>query len=191
MYCSLADLAMARKTYMEAFKAAQQGGADRLVKIKLLHSAADIDMQSLDWRQAMRMLEQIRTLQPEEGETRAQIILLSLRLGQEPQALAELDNFSAYLISNQQQEKLPALIDGLLVDYPESIPLRRRLADAYAGSGRIGEAVSQLDTIGEKLLQAGDRAGALQTVETIIALSPPNKAEYEVLLDQMRKEGLK
>ncbi len=191
VYYSLADLGMARKTYMEAFKVAQQGSLDPAVKIRLLKRAADIDMQSLEWRQAMRLLEQIRTLQPEDGETRSQIIRLNFRLGQEQQALSELDNFSAYLISSHRHKELTAFIDGLLADYPESIPLRRRLADAHATAGAIGEAVSQLDAIGEMLLQSGDRAGAMQTIEAIIALSPPNKSDYILLLDQMRREGMK
>lgn len=191
VYYSLADLGMARKTYMEAFKAAQQGGLERSVKVRLLKRAADIDIQSLEWRQAMRLLEQIRTLQPEDGETRAQIIHLNFRLGHEQQALSELDNFSAYLSSTHQHRQLIDFLNELLVDYPESIPLRRRLTDAYANAGAVSEAVTQLDTIGEMLLQSGDRAGAVQTIEAIIALSPPNKNDYLLLLDQMRKEGMK
>jgi hypothetical protein len=36
------------------------------------------------------------------------------------------------------------------------------------------------------LLQTGDRAGAIQTIETIIALAPPNRAEYITLLRQLQ-----
>ncbi len=92
VYYSLADLNMARKTYTEALRTAQQANVDRSLRVRILHRMADIDVQSLDWRQALRVLEQIRTLQPDDFEARSQIIQLNIRLGQEPQALAEVDN---------------------------------------------------------------------------------------------------
>jgi len=63
-YYNLADLAMARKTYTRAFRFAQTANIDRESKVKLLHRMADIDMQSLDWRNAIRVYEQIRTIEP-------------------------------------------------------------------------------------------------------------------------------
>jgi tetratricopeptide (TPR) repeat protein len=183
---SLADLSMARKTYMDALKVAQQTNVDRFLKIKLLHRVADIDMQSLDWRQALRVLEQVRTLQPDDDGARSQIIQLNFRMGQEQQALAELDNYLAYLSSNNQYKRLGAFLTGMVNEHPDNIPLRRRLADAYRQFGQLADAILQLDTIGEMLLQAGDRAGAIQTIETIIALAPPNKTEYITLLRQLQ-----
>jgi len=188
VYYNLADMGMARKTYLEALKTAQHANTDRAVKVKLLHRVADMDMQSLDWRQALRIFEQIRTLQPDDEEARSQIIHMNVRFGQEQQALAEMDNMIAYMTSNNQHKKLIAFLQQLLNDFPDSIPLRRRLADVYANAGMVAEAVVELDTIGDALLQSGDRAGAIQTVEKIISLGPRNKAEYLALLDQMRRE---
>jgi len=181
-------MGMARKTYLEALKTAQHANADRSVKVKLLHRIADMDMQSLDWRQALRIFEQIRTLQPDDEGARSQIIHMNVRFGQEQQALAEMDNMIAYMTSNNQHMKLIAFLRQLLTDFPDSIPLRRRLADVYANSGMVAEAVVELDTIGDALLQSGDRVGAIQTIEKIVAMGPRNKAEYLALLDQMRRE---
>ena len=177
---------MARKTYTDALRVAQQSNVDRYLKIRLLHRVADIDMQSLDWRQALRVLEQIRTLQPDDEGARTQIIQLNFRMGQEPQALAEMDNFLAYLSSTNQHQKLGVFLTSMVNEYPDNIPVRRRLADAYRQFGQLADAILQLDTIGEMLLQAGDRAGAIQTIETIIALAPPNRAEYITLLRQLQ-----
>ena len=176
---------MARKTYLDALRVAQQSKVDRVLKIKLLHRVADIDMQSLDWRQALRIMEQIRTLQPDDEGARTQIIQLNFQMGQEQQALDELDNFLAYLSSNNQRQKLGRFLTNMVNEHPDNIPVRRRLADAYRQTGQLAEAILQLDSIGEMLLEAGDRAGAIQTIETIIALSPPNKAEYITLLRQL------
>lgn len=187
VYYSLADLNMARKTYTEALRTAQQANVDRALRVRILHRMADIDVQSLDWRQALRVLEQVRTLQPDDFEARSQIVQLNIRLGQEPQALAEVDNCIAYLSSINQPEKSIKFLEGLIAEYPQNIPLRRRLVDVYRDAGRTTEAVSQLDEIGDMLLDAGDRAGAIQTLEMIISLEPPNKAEYQHLLEQIKK----
>jgi tetratricopeptide (TPR) repeat protein len=187
VYYSLADLNMARKTYTEALRTAQQAGVDRSLRVRILHRMADIDVQSLDWRQALRVLEQIRTLQPEDFKARLQIIELNLRLGQEPQALAEVDNCSAYLSGSNQPERLIQFMKELIAEYPQNIPMRRRLADVYRDLDRKKEAINELDVIGDMLLEAGDRGAAIQTVEMILSMDPPNRAEYQILLEQIRK----
>jgi tetratricopeptide (TPR) repeat protein len=187
VYYSLADLNMARKTFTEALRTAQQANVDRSLRVRILHHMADIDVQSLDWRQALRVLEQIRTLQPDDFEARAQIIQLNIRLGQEPQALAEVDNCIDHLSNSNQPDKLIKFMEALVAEYPRNIPIRRRLADIYRDLGRKTEAVNQLDEIGEMLLEMGDRGVAIQTVEMIIAMDPPNKAEYLHFLEQIKK----
>jgi tetratricopeptide (TPR) repeat protein len=187
VYYSLADLNMARKTYTEALRTAQQTNADRSMRVRILHRMADIDVQSLDWRQAMRVLEQVRTLQPDDFDARSQIIQLNIRLGQEPQALAEVDNCIAHLSSSNQPDKLIKFMTGLVAEYPRNIPMRRRLVDIYRDLGRKTEAVTQLDEIGDILLEMGDRGAAIQTVEMIISMDPPNRAEYQHLLEQIKK----
>jgi len=187
VYVRLADLGMARKTYTDALRAAQQANLERSLRVKILFQMADIDMQSLDWRQALRIFEQIRTLQPDDQEARHNLVELNFRLGQEQQALAELDNYIAHLNSHNQGAKALEFLVGLTNEHPKRVPLRRRLADLYRLLGQPNQAIEQLDTIGELLLDTGDRAGAVQTVEMILSLNPPNRGEYQQLLDQLRK----
>ena len=71
-------------------------------------------------------------------------------------------------------------------EYPDRIPVRRRLADFYKQLGRIEDSIKQLDALGDLLLEAGDRAATIQTVEMILALNPPNKDDYEEVLKQLR-----
>ena len=47
---------------------------------------ADIDMQRLDWRQALRIFEQLRTLELDDAATRKSLIDLNIRLNQPTQA---------------------------------------------------------------------------------------------------------
>jgi tetratricopeptide (TPR) repeat protein len=185
-YFNLADLDMVRKTYTDALRLAQQPKVDRAWRIKILHRMADIAMQSLDWRQAIRMYEQIRTVQPDDETARAHLVELNFRLGQEQQAVSELDNFIAYLLGKNEQNKAITFVASLVREYTDRPVVRRRLAELYQQAGRIRDAVDQLDSAGEALLHSGDRAGAIQMVELILALKPENASSYEKLLAQLK-----
>jgi tetratricopeptide (TPR) repeat protein len=187
VYYNLADLSMARKTYTEALRTAQQANAERSLRVKILHRMADIDLQSLDWRQAIRIYEQIRTLQPDDKPARANLVNLNYRLSQEPLALAELDNYLAYMSSHNQENKAADFLVELLEEDPKRVSIRRRLADLYRYLGKKEEAVKQYDTIGELLMETNDRAGALQAIEMILSLNPVNRADYEKLLEEIRR----
>ena len=53
IYYSLAELAEARKTYSRALRFIEQSGLDESYRIRILHRVADIDVQSLNWRQGL------------------------------------------------------------------------------------------------------------------------------------------
>ncbi len=99
----LAELDDARKTYTKALRFVQQANADRSWNIHILQRMADIDMQKLDWKQAVRVFEQIRTLRPDDEGVRKNLIELNLRLGQPAQAYAELENYLAYLQAGNRE----------------------------------------------------------------------------------------
>ncbi len=145
-------------------------------------------MQILDWRQAARIYQQIRSIQPEDEEACRQIIQLNLRLGQEQTAMAELDQHIAALTKSKQPKKLVFFMERLAQENPEQISIRRRLVDAYTAAGLKTEAVAELDRIAEMLLQSGDRAGAIQLIERILTLEPPDRTEYRSLLSRLQTE---
>ncbi len=186
IYYRLAELDMARKTYTTALRLVQQHNADRAWSINILQRMADIDMQRLDWRQALRVYEQIRTLRPDDAAARKQILALNLRLGQMNQAMAELEGYLAYLESNQRAQDIIPFLEDLVNEYGDQIFLRRALAEQYRQAGRIPDAVAQLDAVGESLLEAGDRQGAIETIQMILALNPPNADEYRQALARLQ-----
>jgi len=186
VYYNLADLEMARKTYKEALRLAQQPRVDRQWRVKILHLMADIDLQSLEWRQALRIFEQIRTLQPDDEPSRLSLIELNYRLGQEQAALAEVDNYINYLVGVHRADQAVVFLEKLVSDYPQHNALRCRLGDAYRLNGRKADALRVYDELGEACLEAGDRAGAIGAVEAILALNPDNKNDYLSLLSQLR-----
>jgi tetratricopeptide (TPR) repeat protein len=189
IYYRLAELDLARKTYTTALHLAQQGGANRSWSVKLLQRMADIDMQHLDWRQALRVFEQLRTLEPDDISVRKNLIELNIRLDQKPQGLAELENLLAHLESAGRRRDAIPFLEELVQENPKQIILQRALAEEYRQAKRIPEAVALLDKLGESLLVAGDREGAVQAIEAIIALNPPNQANYRALLARLKPSG--
>jgi tetratricopeptide (TPR) repeat protein len=186
MYYRLAELDMARKTYTAALRQAQHSSKNRDWSIKILQRMADIDMQHLDWKQALRIFEQLRTLRPDDMSVRKNLIELNIRLSQPSQAAAELENFVSTLETAGQRPNTIPFLEDIIEEYPAQVFLRRALAEEYQQAGQIPEAISQLDHIGNLLLDAGDIAGAAQAIERIVAMNPPNVADYRDSLAKLR-----
>jgi tetratricopeptide (TPR) repeat protein len=182
----LAELDAARKTYTIALQLAQQGGANRAWSVKLLQRMADIDMQRLDWKQALRIYEQLRTLVPEDLTVRRNIIDLNNHLNQKTQATDELNSFITYMDGVGRRAEVIPFLEDFIKEDPKQALLRYTLAEEYRRAGRIEQAVAQLDELGESLLSGGDQAGAIQAIETIISMNPPNQANYLTLLEKLR-----
>jgi len=187
-YYSLADLVMARKTYANAFKFAQQSNTNREIKVKLLHRIADIDMQSMDWRSAIRIFEQLRVLEPDDGKARDALFDVNMRLGQPKQAMAELDNYLGHLLSvNRATEALEYINDKILENQNQP-SLYRRLAEVHRLLGRKEEAIRQLEIAKELYLQEGNRSGAIESITAIMALNPPDPNTYHRMLVELQTE---
>ncbi len=185
LYYRMAELDMARKTYTTALRAIQPSDAGRSWSVRILQHMADIDMQRLDWRQAVRVFEQIRTLRPDDQNARKQLVELHTRLGQTDQITVELDNYLTHLAgAGKSEEALPFLKD--LAQELGNAPLFRRvLAAQLQRLGRTPEAIAELDELGEALLQQGNRQDAADVITQIIAMEPPNVADYRKLLAQI------
>ena len=190
IYYRLAELDQARTTYTTALRLAQQGNANRAWSVKLLKRMADIDMQRLDWRQALRIFEQIRTLEPNDFTVRKNLIDLNIRLNQSPQVTAELDSLIGYLQSTSRRADAIPLLNELVSEYPQQVIVRRYLAEEYHQAGNIPEAVAQLDALAETLLNSGDRPAAIQIIEAIVAMNPPNLGDYKNLLVKIKSTSL-
>ncbi len=182
----LAELDTARKTYATALRFVQQANADRVWNVHILQRMADIDMQRLDWKQAVRVYEQIRTLRPDDEGARRNLIELSLRMRQPAQAAAELENYLSYLQTGNKGERGIAFIEELLKERPDDPVLRRALAHAYQQAGRTQEAIAQYDALAESLLDTGRKEEALVIINQILLMNPPNAGQYRQLLMQLK-----
>ncbi len=188
MFYRLAEMDRTRQTYLTAMRLAKQSARNRLWAYQILSHLADIDVQRLDWRQALRFYEQMRTLQPEDQVPRNRIVDLNFRLGQDPAAYSELDNYLDLLENSRQLNEAIAFLECLLEDYPDKSNLRRRLANVFLKASRTAEAISQLDALADAYHEAGEIRNAIQVVEEIIQLNPPDRDQFEAVLKDLRKE---
>ena len=186
IYYRLAELDMARKTYTNALRLVQQGNASRDWNIHILQRMADIDMQRLDWKQALRVYEQIRTLIPDDDASRKQLIELNMRMGQQDRAFNELETYITHLESQNKQELAVTFLEDLARDHEEQPLIKRTLAALLHRSGRMADAIPILDQLGEALLEKGDRQGAMEVINQIVLMNPPNVQDYRALLNQMQ-----
>jgi tetratricopeptide (TPR) repeat protein len=185
----LADLEKARQTYAEALRLAQSPGVDRALASQVLYRMGDIDVQRLDWRQALRTYEQIKSLDPADEEARTTLIDLNFRLGQSRQAFVETDDWIKQLIGAGNIGGAAAFLEKLVNDRPDDIGLRSRLVRLYQQTGRKVDAIAQLETIGDMQIQAGRRADAAQTIQAILALGPTDPAAYQQLLAELQSSA--
>lgn len=185
-YYQLADLDSARTAYADALLLAQQHGLAGEWAARLLHKMGDIDLQRLNWRDAQRVYEQIRDLAPDDHVARATLVDLLFRLGNNRQALAEVDAYLRQLLASGQTAVALSLLEEMLEAHPADQGLVLRLARLYADAGRRDEAITQYDHLGELQLQSGQTAQAAETIRAILALDPPNPGDYQQLLEELQ-----
>ena len=63
--------------------------------------------------------------------------------------------------------------------------LQRELAVQYHKAGQTQKAISLLDSIGDQLIEKGDKEGVREVVTQILAMNPPNAEDYRNLLAQL------
>jgi tetratricopeptide (TPR) repeat protein len=179
------ELDRARKTYASALRLAQQSDSDRSIAVQILYKLVDIDLQKLDIRQALKLLEQIHSLEPEDLNAGLQIVDLNFRLNQDNLAYFEIDKNISIFENSGKGAKAEEFVSSLLNERPEDLELRKRLADLLLRSEKVVQAVAQLDMIADAQLSAGNKNDAAATLRTIISLKPANLAKYQKALQNV------
>lgn len=183
----LADLDRSREAYHSALKISRQSIATREWSVKILNRLADVELQSLNWKEAVRVFEQLRSLQPMESIPRTALVDLYLKLGLSQPALNEVDAYIQLLESSGKSGEIEGFLDRLVIDNPHNTELPRRLAKFYARHDDKETAVKKLDALAEKLLVEKHKEAALPVIALIIDLDPPNRADYETLYKNLEK----
>jgi tetratricopeptide (TPR) repeat protein len=181
----LAQLNNARATYEKGLELAQHQNLDVSWSIKIYKLIADIDTQRLDWRQALRVYEQLRSIASDDEEVRINIFSLNMRLGNLTQAQSELDNYLDHLSNTDQFDKSVHFLEELLLENEELSLPRARLAELYQKANRNSDAISQWNKIVEKSMADNNKEGAKQALRAILVLNPPDIEYYRNALQNL------
>ncbi len=185
-YYQLTDLPAARTTYETALRLAQKSNVSREWSVRFLLQLIDIEMQRLNWREALRLCEQIKALDPHNAQGRMLLVDLHFRVGNAAPALTELDGYLRQLHSAGQSATAVAPLEELLLSQPGNSALVLRLAGLYQQVGRTADAIAQYEAAADAQLNAGENQQAIETIRAILALGPENAADYQQLLSQLQ-----
>jgi len=188
VYYLLADLDEARHYYHTALNLSRQVRSSREQPVKILNQLADIELQSLNWKEAIKVFEQLRSLQPLDPAPRLALIDLYSRLGLSPAAMNEMDAYLKLLETEDKQEAAENFLDELLIERPDNSEIQKRMAAYYVNQGKYDTAIVKLDALAEKLLVEKNIKASAAVVNQIIALNPTNRSEYEKLYQELIKK---
>lgn len=183
----LAQMDKAREAYQDGLKLAPRADDEASWKKKLLRLIADIDMQRFNWKRALGAYRDLRQLDPEDERTAITLVDLYYKVGQPLYAVTELDNYLKQLVRSRRGSKVPAILEDMVSRRPSDPHLVERLSRLYLQQGRLQDAIELLDKLGEAQLEGGDSEAAVETIEKIIRLNPPNVSNYKQLLSQLRQ----
>jgi tetratricopeptide (TPR) repeat protein len=186
-YYQLAQVDKARETYQEALKLAPRAENSAQWQMKLLRLTADIDMQRFDWRRALAAYKELRKLDPQDERTAIVLVDLYYKVGQPVNAVVELDEYLKQLVRSGRGAKVVGILEDMVRQRPSDASLVERLSRLYVQQKRTTEAIELLDKLGEAQLEANDTPSAVETIQKILALNPPNAASYQQLLSQLRQ----
>jgi tetratricopeptide (TPR) repeat protein len=184
-YYQLAQVDKALEKYAEALRLVPRASEERRWRIRLLHKMADVQVRRAKWREALTLYRQLVVLDPDDERAWLHLIDLSYKLGGDRKADQEVVAMLNGFHSRGQSERALPLLQEAVRLHPQQMALRARLARAYIDAGMRGEAVAELDMLGELQLDAGLRDQAKATIRFIISLKPDKVEAYEQLLSQL------
>lgn len=187
-YYQLAQVDKARETYQEALKLAPRGSADHGWRARLLKLIADIDMQRFDWKRALAAYVELRKENPQEERIAITLVDLFFKVGQPESGLRELDRYLIQLVKSGRGAKVVGIMEDMVAQRPTNAGLVDRLARLYNQQKRRQDAIAVLDRLGEAQLESGEKAQAVETINKILSLNPPNAASYQQLIRELQQE---
>ncbi len=184
-YYQLAQPERAREAYNEAIRLAPRGTDHRQWEVRILHKLADLDMQRLDWLAAIKDYEEIVRVSPDDERAHLGLFRLYPRTGRPHLAVGALDKLIKRCLENQKADKALAILEDLIQEMSDNLPLRARAAQLYLNVGNRAKALEHLDVLGDLQMEAGQQDAAAKTIEAILALNPPNRQSYVDLYKEM------
>ncbi len=189
VFFPLAELDSARTSYSRALalaKTISDDGDDGGWRMKLLLKLADIDIQRLDWESAIETFEEICDISPRYEKASVSIVDLNFRLGNKTPAEKEISRYIMLFDPESEADNVRDYLILLKEEVSNEDYIFRQLAAHYQKLGQTELAITELDGLGDMLLEAGNKGAAVEVIQEIVNLNPPNIEAYQKLLGQLQ-----
>jgi tetratricopeptide (TPR) repeat protein len=187
-YYQLAQVDKARESYQEALQLAPRGTPEKKWRVQLLRLIADIDVQRFDWRRALSAYQELHKEDPTNERVAITLVDLYYKVGQPESGLRELDRYLIYLVKSGRGAKVEGILNDMIQQRPTDPGPVDRLIRLYTQRKQVDKAIKLLDQLGEAQLNAGEMAKAVQTIERLLTLNPPNLTDYQQLLAELKRQ---
>ncbi len=186
VFFPLAELDSARSAYSKALILASSLADDGGLRLKLLHRLADIDIQRLDWESAINTYLDICEFSPRNKKASIALVDLNYRLDHKPAAESEISRFVEEYDISVDSETIHGYLTALREEIPGEDFIIRQMVELYKHLGQRDLAIGELDKLGDLLLDSGRKSAAVEVIEEIITMNPPNTDAYQKLLGQLK-----
>ena len=130
--------------------------------------------------------EEISEVSPRNEKASTSIVDLNFRLGNNPAAEKEIQRFVMLFDPESEFDKVKDYLIVLKEEVPKEEFIVRQLVAHYQNLGQIELAISELDGLGDMLLESGNKEAAVAVIQDIINMNPPNIEAYQKLLGQLQ-----
>jgi len=154
-------------------------------QILILSRLFQLYLQTMHWKEAIKVGENLKALQPDELEVRRNLVVLYSKLDKAEEEAHELAEILSLIRKKDGLQGAEAFLKELIQENPKDQVLRRALANLYLEMGLKEKAVEELDALGEIQLDFGLIEEAKKTIREIIALEPPQVEAYRELLERL------
>jgi tetratricopeptide (TPR) repeat protein len=166
-YYGLAQVDMARTAYVEALKITAQLPDGQQWRPNLLRRIADIDMQRLDWKEAIAAYSELIKLDPTDESAATTLIDLFFKIERPDLAVGWLDQFLIRLVREGKGVRVLPFLEQLVEQRPNELGLVDRLVRLLLKQERKAEALKLLDELGEAQQKPEDEDSYRQLLEKI------------------------
>lgn len=185
MLARVAQVDQALALAQEALTLVQEHDLGPRWQAAVLHQVGEIQVGRVQWKAALETYRRIRALSPTDERARIRLVDLHYKLGQDAEAFAQLNELMAPYRERGEHARMVTVLRELSDLRPDNPNLHHLLAQAYRATGRMAEAVQELDLASRLLWDEGKREEARAMLREIIGLNPPNVEMYRGRLQQM------
>lgn len=186
-FYQMAQIDRARQSYMDGLRITQKEAIKGDLRLRLLKGLGDIELQRLNWKQALPIFQELRRAQPNNKDVIIGYIELLYKSGNPEPALKEVDRLLVTFVKQKRTAEVVKLVERLVNERPNDAQLVNRLVKLYLHQKESAHAIKVLDRLGEYQLENGDIKGATKTVSQILALKPADRTAYEQLLAELKR----